>query len=603
MSRQQNRFSFVFALCAIIAASVASAEVREVSTVDGLKTAVSELGAGSVIVLKASPDPYVIDATLSLKAGVTLRGSTDNPRDTVIDGDGKVRVIGPSGSANVFTVANLTVSNGYYAASAKSEATAGVQGSQSGGANCVISNCVITCCTTSVSNTGSGAGAAHCYIYDSQICGNKMTGKGYGGGLYNCRVYDSDVFDNQTDTSGYGGGAHAGTFYRCHIFNNWCGKKGGGTYESTVLDHSVVSNNVSVTEGGGVWGGTIRDSEVVFNAVHPTSGNSDVSGGGVSSCTASNCTIRGNAVYGTAKSCSGGAAYASTLIRCVVRDNYTPNYAGAVLGGKMMDCFLTNNVSPGGSSLRGVKATRCTLYQCSVDASGTENLQNVFNSCKFLASSDRAGTCSFPPGANVYAQGGYAGPTALIYLNTTSASAGIVATNCLFAGNWANSQLLSKQVGSRAEFVNCTFSGNYTKQTIRGYKDGIDTGAGVKFVNTIFYGNYNYSGGRQDYNTDSTGITFDHCLFGCYKTVAEGCTEIASVNLKLNEDIRFDTANAADPYSLQRKSPAIGQGLYQDWMASATDLKGDPRAHEDNIVAIGCYECWIPAPGLMLLLR
>ena len=608
MSRQQNRFSFVFALCAIIAASVASAEVREVSTVDELKTALAELSkATDEIVIAASPTPYVLDSTLTFLGGVKVRGSTENPRDTVLDGDGKYRVFD---ARNGGVIRNLTVSNGYYVATANSDGAAGYAGAASKG--CVVSNCVITCCHTDGSaKNGRGAGAAICTIYDSVICGNRATGaKGSGGGVFNATVYRCDIFGNHADN--LGGGVLSSTLYGCNVYGNDSNVSGGGCagmedYFLYVYDHTVVSNNVAGGHGGGIDKAKIvADSDIVFNEAAVSKSSANVDGGGISRSTlVTNCLIRGNAVTGTSKTRMGGAVYDCVLRKCRIFDNFIEGGDGAaVVKGKLYDCVLSNNCADARSTLRGVYASNCTFYGTSVDASGSENLVSGFDHCRFLNFSTTKNG-KLLPGMNVAGEGDFNGPVTMVLINAnnTSLDCRFAATNCLFAENSVGQNLLEKRASFGMELVNCTFVDNACKQTIRGKYNDTDACEGTKFINTVFYRNCNLSGDSTDFNSDGAGMTFDHCLFGPAGKTKEGNTVIDPVYLTVNQDIRFDTTNAADPYSLQRKSPAIGKGLYQDWMASATDLKGDPRAHEDSTVAIGCYECWIPAPGLMLLLR
>ena len=60
-----------------------------------------------------------------------------------------------------------------------------------------------------------------------------------------------------------------------------------------------------------------------------------------------------------------------------------------------------------------------------------------------------------------------------------------------------------------------------------------------------------------------------------------------------------------DPYRIRTSSPAVGSGLYQDWMASATDIRRDPAFPRsvNGKVDMGCYQGCVPGPGLLLFLR
>lgn len=661
MFRQQNRFSFVFALCAIIAASAASAV--EVSTVEGLEAAVKD--KNTPITLKEGG--YALTKTLVLD-GIVLVGETDNPRDTVIYGDGTFRTVEFNNTAALY---NLTVSNGYYVASGSSASTAGVYGK--GRSKNILSNCVVTACQIGLNGTNGGKGAAvrGCTLYDCVICGNTATGWKdiQGAGLADCTAYDTEIFGNSAESAGgavdstlyrclvygneatnngggaagctiyeqtiisnntancgggtyqgtaydaiicnnasktYGGGARQGSFYRCCIYGNTAGTDGGGvsgdtasTNPAKVYEHTVVSNNVCKRYGGGMFGSYAYDSEICMNMASDT-GSQTPSGGGVANCSVSNCTIRGNAcAYVGSKKGYGGAAYQSTLRKCIVRDNFVDRgYASAMLEGAAYDCFFTNNCSSADvaktlGAFRKTYLENCTCHGGSVDYGG------CCVNCRFMGPQ----VFRLESGANVLAEGNYSSP-GYIFLTSGSSADSFAMTNCLITGSVSSSYLFAKSDADTVSLVNCTIVDNSTRTTFRANGVLSETAKPAEIVNCAFPRNYNQSMARLDFFIDTEGVkrlAMTNCLFGPNKTNKSPEIESGSVNNVA--DMKFDTENAADPYSLQRKSPAIGQGLYQDWMASATDLKGDPRAQEDGTVAIGCYECWLPASGLMLLLR
>ena len=70
------------------------------------------------------------------------------------------------------------------------------------------------------------------------------------------------------------------------------------------------------------------------------------------------------------------------------------------------------------------------------------------------------------------------------------------------------------------------------------------------------------------------------------------------------DDPKFIADGSRDSYALGSRSPARAKGLVQDWMANATDIRGDgyPRLR-DGIVDIGCYQFWLPIPGFTLIFR
>jgi hypothetical protein len=65
---------------------------------------------------------------------------------------------------------------------------------------------------------------------------------------------------------------------------------------------------------------------------------------------------------------------------------------------------------------------------------------------------------------------------------------------------------------------------------------------------------------------------------------------------------RPDFANfAAQDFRLSRDSLCINAGTNQDWMATATDLRGNPRIDAGTgVVDMGCYEFQFPGGTLIM---
>jgi hypothetical protein len=55
-------------------------------------------------------------------------------------------------------------------------------------------------------------------------------------------------------------------------------------------------------------------------------------------------------------------------------------------------------------------------------------------------------------------------------------------------------------------------------------------------------------------------------------------------------------------YMIRRGSPAVNAGTGMDWMADVVDLAGTNRILEAR-VDLGCYECWLPETGTMIMFR
>jgi hypothetical protein len=55
-------------------------------------------------------------------------------------------------------------------------------------------------------------------------------------------------------------------------------------------------------------------------------------------------------------------------------------------------------------------------------------------------------------------------------------------------------------------------------------------------------------------------------------------------------------------WSLSLKSPLIGKGDPLDFSASDLDLAGKARL-KDGKIDIGCYQCWLNPPGMVIFVR
>lgn len=346
-----------------------------------------------------------------------------------------------------------------------------------------------------------------------------------------------------------------------------------------------------------------------MNILNSQNKESNVFGAGVSTCQiVSNCTIHGNAIANATAQTGrvGAGAYDSTLRDCVVFENFSVNTAGGgMFKGVAYDCVFSNNCciydAKMGASFRDAAAEGCTFFGDGIDRSC--RLVN----CKIL---NCALSCTLPEGANVWTNGTFSTSGHVLSTIWDGNVTKMGVTNCLFVGCKSGSYLIDKASADTLDVVNCTFVDNYVNMTVRDRKGSEGTtSVPLNMINCAFSRNYNSnyaSPSRQDFKIEkgeNRNIVMKNCLFGPSKVVA-GVTLVTPEEDCVNNvtDMMFDTSNAKDPYSLKRNSPAIGAGLYMDWMASAKDIKGDPRAHESS-VAIGCYECWLVPPGFLLLVR
>jgi hypothetical protein len=161
---------------------------------------------------------------------------------------------------------------------------------------------------------------------------------------------------------------------------------GGGANPCVVLTNATGASLSGFTLTNGVaflgnGGGMCCTSSNVFltnctltgNAAYGTEGSygADGNGGGAYGCTLYNCTLTNNSVGGTFDgdggfTGNGGGAYGCTLYNCTLTGNNVLNPAG-YYGGGAYDCTLYNCTLTGNSAGNGTSgAYGCTLYNCIV---------------------------------------------------------------------------------------------------------------------------------------------------------------------------------------------------------------------------------------------
>ena len=172
---------------------------------------------------------------------------------------------------------------------------------------------------------------------------------------------------------------------------------------------------------------------------------------------------------------------------------------------------------------------------------------------------------------------------------------------CLFANNVFTSDLANflSGYGGGLGFENCTIVSNAMGQIASG---GSTTALwGVFMTNTVFALNSVTShpalpGGDGAAFVGGFNFTDDETIAGM---TTEGLVSGVSP--------RFVDAENGD-YHLKPGSPCREKALTLAWMSGTTDLDGNPRVLDRygkvspaGLPDIGCYECALPTPGLMLL--
>ena len=560
------------AVCIAVVACNAWADYPTVSDAAGLVEALEEHNSASgSTTIYLEPGNYDVSAYAMIQwsrtkkesssvshialGHVKLVGKGSNPRDTVIYGNGANRIV----YASCSTIENLTISNGWTGASNKGAGVACEDASNDANKS-VLSNVVITCCTSS-----SSGGGVYLGIYR------------------NCEMSYNTAAEDGGGARGYQNGTR---LYDCRIFGNSAGVSGGGVGSGCSAFGCVVSNNVAATYGGGTYDVVATDCRIAFNKLSGI--GTYAYGAGTYSGVFTNCVISGNAVVDCAAAKNnrrGGGCYGSTLVNCVVTDNFLhgSDRGVGIDSGSACGCVISNNAS----SLTTYQVVRGTTFLEGCDISGTlSNPHRVVN-CRLTG---LAGNVEIAEGANVYTNGTFKGAQDLC-------SGEMFATNCLFAGNVLSQSLFRPSTANGMSIVNCTIANNDAQYTF------LDTAASpAEVVNCIFAGNTYKNALRNMWYKDSdTNITLRNCMVGSGRQSAPVLLEESTVT---GDNPMFVGDGSRDNYALERRSPARTKGLVQGWMANATDIRGDgyPRLR-DGLVDIGCYQCWLAIPGFTLIVR
>lgn len=317
---------------------------------------------------------------------VTLTGTTDNPRDTVVYGDGTERIFYAYGGK----LQNLTISNGCVNASSSVQAPVANKGG--GGIACrnestYLVNCVVTDCRAP---EGDGGGAAVlCEARDCLFIGNVAK---YGGAMANCRkgeysnpyggVTNCTFICNAATVSGgatencpiesalmvsnrcekFGGAvfnnAAGGNYFlrNAVIMHNYAHAGGGGVYQVStggVVSNCLIACNSSDSAGGGLYmsltAGTCAYDTVISNNVCAGIYDTVTWAGGAAGViygSLVNCRILDNAVTGivaSTSSCLGGGVREVTATNCLIAGNYASYAGGGAVRSTLVDCIVSNN--------------------------------------------------------------------------------------------------------------------------------------------------------------------------------------------------------------------------------------------------------------------
>lgn len=394
---------------------------------------------------------------------------------------------------------------------------------------------------------------------------------------------------------------------------------GGATYGAKAVGSTFVGNH-ALYFGGAAIGGIFEGCTFTSNWTEAVGSNY---GGGVGYRveSASNCTFVANGAN-MAKMSGAILLNARTIRNSTFRDNICTNQGwglvtSALPGLEIYDCVFTNSPNNRGNatiyntcSTARAKLVRCSFYDnlnAKYDEASGDGKINGWaardcdaEDCVFtdgaLDSGDRLG-CS----ATRCVFEGIA-PLRVSLFDATDA-APISLTNCLIKGCTAPDGC---HFFRACQFVNCTIVDNVFA------KSGFSLASSM--LNCLLYGNKKSDGTASDLFhriDDDSKLTIRGCVYGVNGQASDATSfEDLGGSLALGGTKPGFNAGRCPGYpyySLRRSSPAHGRGVDAALFAGATDLAGNARVHTNAdgtyAIDVGCYECWLPSTGLMLIIR
>ena len=531
-------------------------------------------------------------------------GKGETPWDTRLVGDATHRILrvqndsgydGPFGAV----IQNLTFTNGY-AKKVADVANSGIGGGVYGYP--IATNCVFIGNRAEGSGGGIGGGT---YTWFCKILNN--TSGGIGGGayhpnyLYNCEVRNNTAADSG---GGVGQGSTYGRIVDSVIVGNTSGVYGGGVFWTAMVTNTVIAENVCVSGGGGYFTWTAPTDATspcrMYDCIVCSNNATSGTGGGVW-----NAKVYRTKVFAN-RANNGGGTQDCISEDSEIHDNYAGGEGGGVRNRSCTNCRIWNNFAGGaGQNAKDVHFFNCDvsgtgLYGGSASGTFFHDVGGVtisgnpykedasFSSGNFWAGVPVATNCLF---RNIVIRGSGStdGYSTILFVGDSGQPRGMSFVNCTIVSNNFGKTFAYTREPYPSEVKNCVFFGNLvygnSYSDIHSWEDV--TEAGIRFSNCAYFKSSGKFATLNGFSDDPTTL---------YKFGANGFP--AKPGFMGEQDPEH-------PYALKRSSPLRGRGAYEGWMASAYDIRGEgyARATDDHKVDIGAYQCWIPAPGLMLLLR
>ena len=582
------------------------------------------------------PGKYAATGTLSMAGEYTsnlanadvIRSSTRNPADVVIYGNGTFNLLN---LARFVVVDGITFSNGVATASGTG---GGVRvGGDTTTYPTLLTNCVITCCTSTFS--GKAAGGAYVFgggkITDCVIenC-TATTGSGAAGVflnnsskapsventiIRNCSATDcADTCSGGIASAGAKGGSER--IVDCVISNCTTTAKGGGAYLSLgpsalvsgttfALCHAIRGGGVLVMDGTGAFencsfngnssndgdnGGGVLVASTACVSLNNCSFSENVAGkGGAVYCTSQSRTSVTGCDFSSNRADDGGAFYmaglaAASLSNCTFTLNRA-GYGGAAGFEQSEGSYFafTNSVFASNVSTKYGGAVSCC--RSNYQPNGTEGpdlkgMYGKFYGCTFTnnVASDCGGALFHRENKSDRNSG-----TPLILRNSLFAYNRVTTAGSYHCGGGIYLLSYDKPVVD-----SCTITCNdVTSGGSNQFGAGFYNRWSCSIINTIIAGN-TMNGepeGANDWLRSGATITASH---SCAYPAPSPYNQFTSANGCVTVSPRF-TDLVKGCFALRSSSPCKDTALLEPWMANALDLAGNARVIGDG-PNMGCYE-------------
>ena len=492
----------------------------------------------------------------------------------------------------------------------------------------VLSNCVFRGCSANYGGAVWGGKK----IVDCLFTG--CVSKAHGGALYAVDGISGCKFESNR-SGGSGGAVYGAALADGSIFlDNVSGEDGGAVYvENSTVSNCEFKSNISLRHGGALRGGweksvsildCVFDANVVSNGAGGAVYLEMSTGGIVRGCTFSKNMTVSNDVANTkwqGGAISSGAdydnsAYPAIDVRdCTFTGNFGGNAGGAVANGNCSNCvFVSNRALRLGAGICRGSAMDCTfINNIRDDPRGIDTYHHIE-----YGGNDAYGSrllrCDMDGGC--YSECSL--EECRIHDVTNSRTAGVFwgrnwATNCLITSASATGLshgMFYRYHDNPAEtsiVVNCTFVDNELADVgMYSANGGLRTN-NYLFMNSIFYGN-TFNGDAADLRGSGVdaGPVYSNCLFGAssYSSMVgwkDAGGNMMGVNPKFVGEEKAELLNV-DPYSLRWASPVIGKGDARCFSGDSVDLAGNSRLR-DGILDLGCFQCYMPLVGTVILVR